>query len=194
MKKVALSVLLVCSAFPAMAEGDFSAELLLGVANQELSVDGDSTSGDDVSFGVRGVYSLSENFSVEGAYQSYGEADETYIDEADDTINVKISSTALSLGLKGVLPVSDIVSLSARVGISFWDAELKAVDSSSPGEVDKLDGSGNDLYFGVGAQYQVSAQLFTGLEYTVTKVGLSEGGASEDIDVTNIALSLGYKF
>ncbi|MBL0710025.1 MAG: outer membrane beta-barrel protein [Colwellia sp.] len=141
MKKVVLSVLLMSSALPVMAESDFSAELLLGMADQELSAGGQSTSGDDISFGIRGAYSLNENFSVEAAYQSYGETDDTYIDDWGDTINDKLSSTALNLGFEGILPLENGFSLNARVGISFWDAELKETDSSLPGETSKGDDS-----------------------------------------------------
>jgi len=194
MKKVVLSVLLMSSVLPAMAENNFSAELLLGMADQELSANGQSTSGDDTSFGVRGAYSLNENFSVEGAYQSYGETDDTYIDEFGDTINDKLSSTALSLGIKGILPLDNGVSLNARAGISFWDAEIKETDSAFPGETFKGDDNGNDLYYGIGAQYQINPQIFIGVEYTMTKMGISTEGVSADFDVKNISLSLGYKF
>ena len=194
MKKVVLSVLLMSSVLPAMAENNFSAELLLGMADQELSANGLSTSGDDTSFGVRGAYSLNENFSLESAYQSYGETDDTYIDSFGDTINNKLSSTALSLGIKGVIPLDNGLSLNARVGISFWDAEIKETDSAFPGETFKGDDNGNDLYYGIGAQYQINPQIFIAAEYTMTKMGISEAGLSADFDVKNISLSLGYKF
>lgn len=194
MKKVVLSVLLMSSALPVMAENNLSAELLVGKANQELSANGYSTSGDDVSFGIRGLYSLSENFSIEGAYHTYGETDDTYIDGFGDVINDKLSSTALSLGVKGILPLNNGISLNARAGMSFWDAELKETDSAFPGYTFKSDDNGNDIYYGFGAQYDINSQVTVGLEYTIINMGISSEGISADFDVKNISLSLGYKF
>jgi opacity protein-like surface antigen len=194
MKKVVLSVLLMSSVLPAVAENNFSVELLLGMADQELSADGLSTSGNDTSFGIRGAFSLSENFAIEGAYQSYGETDDTYIDDFGDTINDKLSSTALSVGVKGIIPFNNGVSLNARAGISFWDVELEETDSYFPGQTFKADDNGNDLYYGLGAQYDINSQVTVGLEYTITKMGISTEGVSADFDVKNISLSLGYKF
>ncbi|MGL1958196.1 MAG: porin family protein [Colwellia sp.] len=194
MKKVVLSVLLMSSVLPAMAESNFSAELLLGKADQELSVGSYSISGDSTSVGIRGIYSLNENFSVEGTYQSYGETDETYIDSYEDTINDKLSTSALSLGIKGIIPLNNGVSLNARAGISFWDAELKETDSYYPGVIFVGDDNGNDFYYGIGGQYDINPQMFIGVEYTMTKMAISTEGVSADLDVKNISLSLGYKF
>jgi OOP family OmpA-OmpF porin len=194
MNKLVLSILLISPALPVMAENNLSAELLFGSANQEFSNNGYSKSGDDLSFGIRGTYSLIENLSIEGAYQIHGKIDDTYIDGFGDTINETLSSTALSLGLKGILPVDYGISLNARVGVALWDVEAKETDSSLPGEIFKSDDNGNDLYYGFGAQYDINSQVTFGLEYTITNMGISTETVSADYDVKNISLSLGYKF
>ena len=56
------------------------------------------------------------------------------------------------------------------------------------------DDNGNDLYYGFGAQYNINSQVTVGLEYTITKMGISTEGVSADFDVKNMSLSLGYKF
>jgi OOP family OmpA-OmpF porin len=194
MNKLVLSILLISPVLPVMAENNLSAELLFGTVNQEFTNNGYSKSGDDLSFGIRGTYSLIESFSIEGAYQIHGEIDDTYIDGFGDTINEKLSSTALSLGLKGILSLDYGISLNARVGVSFWDVEAKETDSSLPGEIFKSDDNGNDLYYGFGAQYDINSQVTFGLEYTITNMGISTETVSADYDVKNISLSLGYKF
>ena len=194
MKKLVLSILLIPAALPVMAENNLSAALLLGTANQEFSKNGASKSGDDLSFGIRGGYLLSENLSIEGAYHIHGEIDDTYIDGFGDTINEKISSRSLGFGVKGLLPLDYGISLNARVGVSFWDVEAKETDSSLPGEVFKSDDNDNDLYYGFGAQYDINSQTTVGLEYTITNMEISTETVSANFDVTNISLSLGYKF
>ena len=192
-KNIIWGIILGSTAFSAVAENDFSGEILLGTADQEVSAGGVSASGDDISFGVRGAFSLSENFAIEGAYQSYGEADDTYIDSFGDTINDKLTTTALNIGVKGIVPLDNGVSLNGRLGISFWDAELKETDSAFPGQTFKADDDGNDLYYGIGIQYKINSQIFIGAEYTITKMDISTNGVSADLDVNNISLSLGFK-
>jgi len=192
MKKVVFSVLLMSSTLPVIAENNLSAELLLGIADQELSASGYSTASYDTSFGIRGSHSLSENFSVEGIYHSYCEANYTYTDKFGDTITDKLNPAALSLGIKGILPLNNGVSVNARIGVSFWGAEIKHTDSAYPGEIFKSEDSGTDLYYGIGAQYQVNSQLFIGVEYTKTKMSISTEVLSDDLDIKNISFSLGY--
>lgn len=194
MKKVVLSVLLLSSVAPVMAENNFSSELLLGTAHQDLLNNGFATSDNDMSFGARGAYSLNKNFSVEAAYQNYGEADYTYTNIFGDNINNKLSSTAINFGIKGILPLNNDVSLNARVGVSFWDAEITETNASFTGVTFQSD-DGNDLYYGIGVQYQIDSHVFLGLEYTmIKKMSISNEGGSTDFDVENTSLSLGYNF
>ena len=193
-RNIIVGVLLGSSAFSASAENSASAEILLGMADQEISANGSSASGDDISFGIRGVLSLHKNISAELSYHNYGEADDTYIDEFGDTINDKLSTSAFNLGAKGVLPLENGLSLNARIGVSFWDSEFEETDSSFPGEIFKADDDGVDLYYGVGAKYDISSNFYVGAEYTLTKMDISTEGVSADLDVDNISLSLGFKF
>lgn len=193
-RNIILGVLLGSTSLSASAENSFSAEILLGMADQEVSAYGSSASGDDTSIGIRGVVSLNKNFSAEIGYHNYGEADDTYIDEFGDTINDKLSTTAFNFGVKGILPLDNGISLNGRIGISFWDSELEETDSSFPGEIFKADDDGNDLYYGIGIQYDINSNIFVGAEYTLTKMDISTDGVSADLDVDNISLSLGYKF
>ncbi|AHK17771.1 porin family protein [Thalassolituus oleivorans] len=193
-RNIIVGVLLGSSALYASAENKMSAEILLGMADQELSTSGLSTSGDDVSFGIRGAISLHKNVSAEISYHNYGEADDTYVDGFGDTINDKLTTTAFNLGVKGIFPLNNGLSLNARLGVSIWDSELKETDSSFPGQTFKADDDGTDLYYGVGAQYDINSNMYVGAEYTLTKMDISTDGISADLDVDNLSLSLGYKF
>lgn len=193
-RNIIVGLLLGSSAFSASAENSTSAEILLGMADQEVSANGASASGDDVSFGIRGAISLHKNISAELSYHNYGEADDTYIDGFGDTINDKLTTTAFNLGVKGILPLDNGLSLNARIGVSFWDSELEETDSSFPGQIFKADDDGTDLYYGIGAQYDINSNIYVGAEYTLTKMDISTEGVSADFEVDNISLSLGFKF
>ena len=195
MKKLTLGVLLASFTLPAVAENDFSVELLVGSANQESSIDNyGSTEGDDLSLGIRGAYKLHKNIALEVAYQDYGETDSTFVDGWGDFINDKVSSKAFNLGVKGILPFDNGLSLNARIGLSIWDAEIKETDSAFPGETFKADDNGNDPYFGLGLQYDIDDQFVVGVEFAYTEMDVSLYGISVEHEVKNFALSVGYKF
>ena len=193
-RNIMLGLVLGLSAFSASAENNASAEILLGMADQEVSANGSSASGDDVAFGIRGVMTLNKNVAAELSYHNYGEAEDTYVDEFGDTINDKLSTTAFNLGVKGILPLENGLSLNARVGVSFWDSEFEGTDSSAPGIIFKADDDGTDLYYGIGAQYDINPNLYVGAEYTLTKMDISTVGISADFEFDNLSLSLGFKF
>jgi OmpA-OmpF porin, OOP family len=198
MKKRALVLMIAFCSAPALADSPFSAELLLGTADQKSTIKfmgtSESTSGDDISLGVRGVYTMNPNLAFEIAYQNYGQTDDTYIDEFGDTINDKVSSKALNLGVKGMLPLNNGVILYGRAGVAVWDLKFRETDSAFPGEVFTADDSGNDIYYGVGVQYDLNPQLSIGVEYTITEMSASLEGISVDHEVKNLSLSLGFKF
>src|SRR5690625_3678233 len=61
---------------------NFSAEVLLGVANQDTDFGGgDRASGSSTSFGIRGAYTFNPNVAAELSYQYYGSYDDSWQDE-----------------------------------------------------------------------------------------------------------------
>ena len=194
MKTLIIASLVGLSALPAYAEDAFfSAELLLGQATHEFIGD----SGDDISVGIRGAYNFNANFALEGSYQSYGEASWDYIDELDDDIGESTSASAFNLSVKASLPLEKF-SLYARLGLSFWDLDLEATDSAVPGMVFKGGDSGNDLFYGLGAQYAISETMNIGIEYMEAEYGAEfDGdfdGGKADLELATVGLSLGLKF
>ena len=193
-KHIIWGAVLGLSSFSAVAENNFSAELLGGVADQELSANGNSVSGAETSFGIRGAFSLNKNFAIEAAYQNYGEASDTRVGNLGSILNGSLTTTALNFGVKGMLPLNSSVSLNARLGLSIWDFEYKETNSSFPGQTAKDDDNGSSLYYGIGVQYEVNPQIFVGAEYTITQIDASINNVSSDLDIKNMSLSLGFKF
>ncbi len=195
MKKLVIGAILSLVPLATFAnDGRFTAELLVGNTNQEV----EGNDGDDTSFGLRGVYNVNANFGVEASFQNYGEADYSYIDDFGDTINEKVSSDSLSVGIKGVLPLENGFSLNARLGIAFWNVDADITDSSVPGITFSGGDSGNDIYYGIGGQYSINEKFIVGLEYTVAEFGVSPDGdlqgISTDLKIGTLALSIGVKF
>lgn len=199
MKKVVIGALLGLSSLSSFAEdARFSAEVLVGKTDQELSSDYGDTEGDDTSIGIRGAFLLNKNFALELSYHDYGEADDSYIDGWGDNIKDSLDSSSFNLGVKGILPLNNGFSLHARLGVAFWDVELSETDSAFPGETFKGDDSGNDFYYGIGAQCAINEKFTIGVEYTVsefdTEIGGDFRGFKADVETDTVALTAGIKF
>jgi OOP family OmpA-OmpF porin len=196
MNKCVLAITLFAAASSAYAEKQFSASIVLGKSDQETSISGfESVSGDDTSFGVRGDYSINDNIAIEAGYFNYGEMSDTFVDSFGDTINDKIETTAINVGVKASFPLNNQISVNGRLGLSMWDYELAETDSAFPGEVFKLDDDGTDIYYGIGMEFNVSEALFIGVEYTITDMDVSLLNVIKvDHEVSNFAVSLGAKF
>jgi OOP family OmpA-OmpF porin len=194
MKKVVLGALLAASSLPVLADNNVSIELLLGSAEQETDFpSGNSISGNDISVGVRGAFEINENIALELAYINYGDAEDvetSFGDKVTDTSTFK----AISIGVKGMLPLTEDFSLNARVGFSKWDFEVEESYSSTPGFVFKGDDSGTDLTFGLGMEYDINDDIFVGFEYSITDVEIKVEAVEVDHIIKNFGLSIGYNF
>ncbi|MBD2859549.1 porin family protein [Spongiibacter sp. KMU-158] len=196
MKKI-LSILLVSSALPAFADsqaGGFSGEVMLGLADQETKVQGAKSSGDDTSLGFRLSYSVTENVLLELGYSQYGEAENNYVDSFGDSISETMESSAFKAGVAAYAPLNDDFGLLARVGLSKWDYDFEATDSSAPGQVFKADDSGTDFYYGVGMRFNLNEKVFSSIDYTITKMDMEYQGVSVDHEVKNLSVSIGTRF
>lgn len=179
MKKTALAILLASMAMPSFASVDttaFSGEVLLGYANHDVS--GAPYSDNVFSYGIRGAYQVNDNFAIEASYQELGEAEDNV---ADSTLKVDVS--ALMLGIKGMYPLQNGFSVVGRLGFSSLTLDLS--DSSG-----SISDDGTELYFGLGAQYDINEQFYVGAEYSFVSADIDP----IDYDIGNFVLSAGMRF
>lgn len=198
MKKIALGIFASAAAMSAHSQTDLlsnvSADLLIGFADHQIDYhNGSSESGNDISFGLRGAYSVHQNVAIELAYQDYGETDDTYFDQFGDTINDRVSASAITAGVRGSYLLQNGFSLSARLGASMWETEARQTGSSLTGERSGKD-DGTGLYFGVGAEYTLNERFSVGAEYTLTDMRLTFERQTADHDVRNFAAFTKYSF
>jgi len=179
-----------------IADTKFSAEALVGMADQELSATGfQDTEGDDISLGFRLAAQPHKNVAIEVGYLNVGDADDSYIDGFGDTIKEEVSTDMYTAGVKLMLPLESGLALNARLGMAMWDTEIKASDSSMPGQTLTADDDGTDFYYGIGAQYSFTENLFAGVEYTRFAMEPSFNTSMDiDHDVDNLAASIGWQF
>ncbi len=179
MKKTALAILLASMAMPSFASVDttaFSGEVLFGYANHDAS--GSPFSDSVFSYGIRGGYQVNENFAIEASYQELGEAE-----DSNGVNTLKMDASALMLGVKGIYPLQNGFSVVGRLGLSSLTLDL----SDSTGSISD---DGTELYFGIGAQYDINEQFYVGAEYTFVSADIDP----IDYDIDNFTLSAGMRF
>ncbi|WP_170252915.1 outer membrane beta-barrel protein [Colwellia echini] len=207
MKKIALVLSAFLLTAPALANQGFYGELSLGSANNEIETDysydynsdslGDvqigsdsgtlKSSGNSTSYGVRLGYQFNEYVTAEIGYHQYGTWDDTFVNENNETIKDQAETSATSVGIKGVLPLSKDFSLFARLGSATWDIKTSSSDVSAPAQVKNQKQDGTDIYYGIGGEYNINKRFSVGLEYTVLNIDWdnSYGNGNDDIGYSN---------
>lgn len=144
---------------PASGERNFYVGASIGNASYD---DADDS---DISFDLFLGLDLNEVLSVELGWANFGEAEETG----------SIEVTALHAAMIGHLALQNNLSVYGKLGISSWDAD------STMGSVSEND-SDTDVFFGLGADYQISGKTF--VRFGVDQYAIDE----EDITVYSVGI------
>jgi opacity protein-like surface antigen len=162
-----------------------------------------SSSIDDNNTGWKlfGGYSFTPNWAVEGSYVDFGEVDshttvsspalptsveqQQFVDKAATVHPYSVDGFALAA--KGTLPINPQFSLFAKLGIFFWNADIKVNCNGCASTVStKKSDSGTDWTGGVGMGYDFNANFGLRLEY--------ERYATNRDDVDFYSAGLEYRF
>jgi hypothetical protein len=156
------------------------------VDESEADFDADST-----SFRIGGGYRVVKNLALEAYYVNYGEADQSYPNDAAflgvDELSLSVEATAIQLQALGIFPVSESVDLNAKLGLAVWDADLCATArlGNNTGTSCVSD-DGSDLVYGFGATFNISSDFAARVEY--------ELGEFDGTDINTIMLGVAYGF
>lgn len=143
----------------------------------------------DTGFRFFGGFELDRNLALEIGYVNFGE--QTARGDSDGSgpywtggeASVESQVDGLDFGLVGTLPISDELSLLARVGVLSWEGELTYED---PAFVEKYSDSGSDVFFGGGLEFAPGGPLAVRGEFTRYSI--------DDVDVDTVSASLVYRF
>ncbi|WP_373095837.1 outer membrane beta-barrel protein [Zhongshania sp.] len=177
-KKMGLASVVLAAAMPlaSMAEsGTMYVTGQFGKTSYDLDSGSnfdDEDNGYTMGIGVR----MGPNVSIEGGYVDLGEVSGG---NGVDSLSVETSGAFAGLGL--FIPLQPGFELTGRAGLIAWDSDAKMrIGGVSSSESE----DGTDIYFGIGAAFQVSRELH-----------LTVGFDRYDIDDTDVdMLSLGAKF
>ena len=170
---------------------DFSVEFLAGRAKHDagFGLFQPDVDEDETSFGIRGTYQLNRHWGLDLSYSDFGNAKGRSRDDAGNATDFSLDGSAIELNFNGRVFLGERLALIARIGLSRYDSK-RSIGASSD------DDNGYTLVIGAGAQYPFTDHFFSGLDYSYRDLsGGSIGQVDFDnYDLTNLTLSLGYRF
>ena len=129
-------------------------------------------------------YQFTPNWAIEAMYMDSVEYDADFGGVRPEVYEVD----GYGLSIVGSYPINTDFSLSAKLGMFSWDAELtEAFGSGNP-----LSESGTDISYGLGAAYHVTPQIDLKLGWERLNIGSDTYVDSSDIDTLSIGVD--YKF
>jgi len=191
MQKKLSGLIILAITSPAIANSNFYAGVSLGktdnkftstissVIFEESFNDSSQFSDDSTSYSIRGGYYFHKNFAVEIGHYEYGEVTASF----GDSMKADIETSSNNIGAKAVWPITDSLSLSARLGIAKWDFDYTSTDSSVPGESVNFNESDTDAYYGVGVEYNINDRVNIGLEYSSLSMKWGTSDSNEDFSL-----------
>lgn len=151
LRKAGLGIALALAVQPALAQSAFGGPDSAWYAGASVGQSkakgtcslffGTSCDSTDTSYRIFGGYQLNKNLALELGYQQLGDVSLSSLG-----VTGTVEAKAYDLSALGILPVNENISVYGRLGIYYAD-----VDLSIPGT--SMSGSGTDLVYGVGAQY-----------------------------------------
>lgn len=139
---------------------------------------------------IVGGYEFNENFAIEGAYTSLGEAELIALSGPG---RAKIDGSAFSITAIGSIPLSNTWALYGKAGMSRWDVEASVTDSF--GDVYTADDDGNDPVFGLGVKW-VDGNYSLRFEFERYDVGLADSTDGffddQDVDIVSLTYVIGF--
>ncbi|WP_038176787.1 outer membrane beta-barrel protein [Vibrio pacinii] len=192
---ILVSVLLSTGVTVGFAEAsEFYVGGKLGAAIFDDPCSANSLSCDDVSGGasVYGGYQLNDWLAVEGGYDYLGGPLATYpaIGQPSSSVDYDALVQGIELGLKADYALNDRVVVFGKGGTFLWQLDKEANEPVVGSVSDS--GTGASLMLGTGAEYRLSPNWITRLEYQyINGVGDDVTGSS---DVHFVSLGLNYRF
>ncbi len=189
--RILLATLVAAGA--AFASTAASAQAYLGGAVGQSRADVDCTGSTrcdktDTAFKLFGGYMVTKNFGIEGAYYDQGKARLEGTDPELGTMVAEYKGRGFGVFTLGSLPVSDALSLFAKLGAV--SAKITVDASSSTAGSGSQSERHTNVGWGVGAAYEIVKQLDVRLEWERIRVKVMDEKRNADL----LTLGLQYRF
>ncbi len=169
--------------------------------NQIAGVNASASSDDsDTAIKLFGGYDFNKYFSVEAGYTDLGESSYSFSltdSTGPVTDRIYLNSTYGISGFHsaaiGKIPLSELVSLTARLGIYVWkvdtDESIRIEGTVSSQASDSSSDDGTDLFYGIG----LNVSWFS-VYYETYNIDANIGGNSQELDADLIGISGSFTF
>lgn len=170
----------------------------------------DSLDDTDTYFGIGAGFKVTNNLAFEVGYHNFGkaEASYTYVENGFESGTETLELDSVSVAAVGILPLGPSASLFGKLGLDVWEAEWKDgyqadVDGSLYSESDKISDDGADLFYAIGATFDITSNASIFVEYQIHQFDL-QGAAYEsedgfydvdyeiDADVLSVGVNLSF--
>jgi len=200
MRKFAIAALVALGlvAAPAFA-ADTGPYIGAGVGQFNVQLDDLDFDEGDVGFKIFGGYNFLKWLGAEVAYIDGGTAEDKYSDPDLGSAKVGIDVSAFTLAGVGTLPIGDMFELYGKLGMAFWDGDLRVSASGLICDELAAEGlpcsetgseSGEDFYWGIGAGVNLGENFNVRVEYEAFQIGADDVDADADF----ISGSVVYRF
>lgn len=164
--------------FASIAQADEASGLYVGASIGEATNEVDGFEDSGTSFKVMGGYTFNRYFAAELAYIDAGK-----LQDRIDAIDATVESTGVVAAMLGKLPLSNYVSVFAKLGYAFYEEDL----SLQLGDLRDLEtNSGDDLFYGAGAEVNLSGHFKLRAEYEVVDV------PDADFDIVSVGTTFHF--
>ena len=199
-KKTTTLILALSASFA--SDSSFYLDAGIGLIKADLpSVSGTTLDDKDTGFSLGVGYNFNKNFAVEAGYQRLGTVSYSAsggvtgsYNGAPYTLNGSARLAAEDtdgwyVGPKVSLPLNEKFEINARAGWYMWKTDVVATASlggTYNGQAIAASGSaskkydGTDMYYGVGAVYNIDKNIAVGVDYTRFKID------TVDVDTRNV--------
>lgn len=144
-----------------------------GIGNAGFEVDGNDPDlgdiddldfeGDDVGYKLLAGYRVMPYFGVEASWNDFGTPDDS-TEVGNVQIETEFETDGFDFSLMGILPIGEHFDAFAKAGYFWWDVEGTA---TSGGIAEIVQDSGEDLTYGVGAQWNPGDLFGLRAEYQI---------------------------
>ncbi|NVJ62254.1 MAG: outer membrane beta-barrel protein [Gammaproteobacteria bacterium] len=169
----------------AIARSPSDAGPYFGFGYSQIKVkDAEEFNDDNDAYNVILGTQLNSVFALEGGYINFG----SY---GSDLASAE--TTGITLGIKGGIPIGDVLDIYAQAGMLWWETDYDVIGSS--GSID-----GQEPFYGVGVSFGLTDTLHLRAEYNRYQVEFDEDdsgpllGSARDADLDQALVGISFYF
>jgi len=191
-KKLLFCISICLASVSAQAEGT---SVRLDVGRSDIKANGVEDSTAIVGFTLAQV--ITDNIRAELGFRDLG----SFTAKRTGVLAInELNAEMFEIGIAGQFPLTEMVPgfyVEARIGMGFFDIGGKrqaALAGQSLGPVVSYKASGNKLYYGVGAGYQMTEKFAVGLSFAEYSAEQEIGPDTSSIDFPTLSVNATFRF